>query len=100
MHAGHDHLVKMDIADFFDSTGQSKVYGVFSRYTPYNKAVKTFLTKLVCHNGHQAEALQTTALLFRSDEPQSHRTRLGRPLPADPGEYSEERGFHWGLACP
>lgn len=63
MHAGHDHLVKMDIADFFDSTGQSKVYGVFSRYTPYNKAVKTFLTKLVCHNGHLSQGTCTSPQL-------------------------------------
>ena len=51
-HAGHDYLVKMDIKDFFDSTRQSKVFEIFSKYTGYNKEVKTVLTKLVCHDGH------------------------------------------------
>ena len=51
-HAGHEYLVKMDIEDFFDNTRQGKVYEIFSRYTDYNRAVKTMLTKLVCHNGH------------------------------------------------
>lgn len=44
----------------------------------------------------QAEALQITALLFRSDALQSHRDQARTPLPMDPGKYSEERGFHWG----
>lgn len=51
-HAGHEYLVKMDIKDFFDNTKQSKVFEIFSKYTEYNKEVKTMLTKLVCHDGH------------------------------------------------
>lgn len=62
-HAGHDYLVKMDIADFFDNTRQSKVYGVFSKYTPYNKEVKSFLTKLVCLNGHLSQGACTSPQL-------------------------------------
>ena len=62
-HAGHDYMVKMDIADFFDNTRQSKVYGVFSKYTPYNKEVKTFLTKIVCLNGHLSQGASTSPQL-------------------------------------
>ena len=63
LHAGHDYLVKMDIEDFFDNTSQSKVYGVFSRYTKYNKAVKTMLTKLVCLNRHLSQGSCTSPQL-------------------------------------
>ena len=63
VHAGHDYMVKMDIEDFFDNTKEKDVYRIFSRYTPYNKEVKTFLTKLVCHNGHLSQGSCTSPQL-------------------------------------
>lgn len=62
-HAGHDFLVKMDIANFFDSTRQSTVYGIFDRHTKYNKEVKTILTKLVCIDGHLCQGACTSPQL-------------------------------------
>ena len=62
-HAGHGFLVKMDIANFFDSTRQSTVYGIFDRYTKYNKEVKTILTKLVCIDGHLCQGACTSPQL-------------------------------------
>ena len=63
VHVGHGYMVKMDVKDFFDNTKEKDVYRIFGRYTPYNKEVKSFLTKLVCHNGHLSQGACTSPQL-------------------------------------
>lgn len=48
----------------------------------------------------QAEALQMIHYCSGLTSSKAIWTRLGRPLPADPGRYSEERGFYWGWPVP
>ena len=50
LHMGKEKIVKLDIKGFFESTSEGKVYAFYERYTPYDKAVLTMLTKLSCCN--------------------------------------------------
>ena len=59
-HIGNAYMLKMDIRHFFDSIRKTTVFALFKEYTPYNKAVITMLTQLVCYHGHLCQGSCTS----------------------------------------